>query len=163
MESFAWTCAIGGLVLGGLAALVPGFPGAAVALLGLAAFAGITGFEILGREALLLAGLIAAAGSIAQLAAPFLGARALGGTAGATTGAALGATLGILLPIPGFGLLGGVVGALSGGLLSASESFLARFRGAWGATTGCLVCVLADLTAVVALGALLALADFAAL
>ena len=35
---------MGGLLLGGLASFVPGFPGCAVALLGLVAFAGLTDF-----------------------------------------------------------------------------------------------------------------------
>ena len=160
METIAWSCAIGGLLLGGLGALVPGFPGSAVALLGLVAFAALTGFEIVTREALVLATLIAGAGAVGQLLAPMVGSRLLGGTAGAATGAALGAAIGAIFPIPGMGWLLALVGALVLGLITQSRTWVQKFRGAIGVFSGCLVSLAADLVAVFSIGAILAISDF---
>nr|MBA2321285.1 hypothetical protein [Deltaproteobacteria bacterium] len=66
-------------MLGGLAAAVPGFPGCAIALLGLVAFAGLTDFQVLGPSALGLACAVVVVGAGAQLAAPVTGNRALHG------------------------------------------------------------------------------------
>lgn len=159
MWTLAWVCATGGLILGGLASFVPGFPGAAVALLGLVAFAGLTGFEGLSPEALAVATLVALAGSFGQLMAPVLTSRAAGGAAGAATGAALGAIAGALLPVPGLALALSAVGAVVLGVLGAKESWLQALRGMVGAGGGCAVAVLADLVAVVGLAAILALSD----
>jgi len=162
MTGLAWVCALGGLALGGAAAFVPGFPGCAVALLGLVAFAGLTGFEILGQEALVVATLIALAGGVGQVVAPITASRAAGGTAGAATGAALGAVLGSFVPVPGFGILAAAVGAFAVGFLGTRQGVIRWLRGVVGAAGGCLVSVATDLVAVLALGAILAIADFVA-
>ena len=95
-ETLAWVCGIGGLVLGMLAALIPGFPGCAVALLGLVAFAGMHPGHSVTPEALLLGVVVTLAGALSQLAAPVVTSRAAGGAAGVATGAAVVGWLGAL-------------------------------------------------------------------
>ncbi len=161
METLAWTCAIGGLGLGGVAAWVPGFPGCAVALVGLVGFAGLTDFEVVGPPALVLAGGITIAGVFAQLMGPVVAGRAAGGSAGAATGAALGALLGVLVPVPGLAWVTAILGAAILGVTLSRAQVLAWLRGVAGTAGGCVVGVAADLVAVMALGAILAVADFA--
>ena len=156
----AWTCALGGLVLGGVASLVPGFPGCAVALLGVCAFAGMTEFRIVTREALVVAALLALGGAMAQLASPMIASRAAGGTAGAATGAALGAVVGAFLPFPGAPYFVSVLGAVILGLLTSREGVLRAIRGVVGAAGGCFVAVAVDFVAVLGIAAVLAIADF---
>lgn len=160
MEALAWTCAIGGLLLGGIASLVPGLPGCAVALLGLVAFAGITGFEVIDPPALLVASAIAVAGALGKLTGPVLAARAAGGSAGAATGAAIGAMIGALVPVPGVSWALAVLGAVTLGLLASRGAFVAWVRGVIGTTGGCLVGLAADAIAVLGIGAVLGFADF---
>ena len=162
MNELAWGCALAGLLLGGFGALIPGFPGSAVALLGLVSFAAITDFTILGPEALLLATLIAVAGVIAQLLSPVISARAAGGTAGVATGAAIGVLIGAFVPFPAAPLVFGWIGAILLGILGVREGVVSTLRGWVGVSSGCLVAVGADLVAVLALGAILAVADFSA-
>lgn len=159
-EALAWICGIGGIMLGGLAAMVPGFPGCAVAFLGLAAFAGLTDFSIVTREALLLAALFTLVGAVAQLAGPALGSRALAGTAGAATGAILGACIGLFIPVPGVGYGLAVLGALIGGATLSRERALAWLRGVVGTAGGCCVAAAIDALAVLSCAAILALADY---
>lgn len=161
IETIAWVSALGGLLLGAFAALVPGFPGSAVALLGLVAFAGLTDFRIVTQEALVLAVLIALAGALAQVAAPVIASRAAGGTAGVATGAALGAVLGSLVPLPGASWIAAVLGAVLLGVLGAREGVIRTVRGILGATGGCFVAVAVDFVSVLGVGAVLALAEFA--
>jgi len=156
----AWAAAVGGGVLGLIGALVPGFPGSAVALLGLVAFAGITGFEVVPPPALMLAALIVGAATLAQLAAPLFASRAVGGTAGAATGAALGAAVGTMVPLPGAGWLAALVGALLLGTVASREGVVRMLKGAFGTAGGCVVAVGADLLGVFAVAAVLGLADF---
>jgi len=159
-ETIAWLCASAGLVLGLGAVFVPGFPGSAVALLGLVAFAGLTGFEIVTREALVLATVIAAAGALGQVLGPALSSRALAGSAGAATGAAVGAALGTLVPIPGVAWGAALVGAiLLGGSLSW-KGVREWLRGVVGAAGGCCLSGVIDGVAVLGVGAVLGLADF---
>lgn len=146
--------------MGAFGALVPGFPGSAVALLGLVAYAGLTNFEVVTREALVLAAVFALGGVLGQLVAPVLGSRALGGSAGAATGAALGAVVGVFLPLPMASALLAVLGAIVVGVITSRRAFLAWIRGVVGASTGCLGAVAADLVAVFAIGAILGVADF---
>lgn len=160
MVSLAWTCAIGGLVLGGVAALVPGFPGCAVALLGLVAFASATDFTIVDPWALAVAAGITVAGALGQLAGPVAGARATGGTAGAATGAALGAIAGAVIPVPGAAWVGAVTGAATLGFLASRGSFVGWVKGVVGTAGGCAVGIVADLVAVLGIGGVLGLADF---
>ncbi len=162
MEVLAWLCAMGGLLLGGVSAFVPGFPGSAVALLGLVAFAGLTDFSIVNSEALILATLIALAGAVGQIAAPMVASRAAGGTAGVATGAALGAALGALIPLPGASWGGALIGATVLGIVGSREGFLKTLRGLVGTAGGCAVAVGADLVSVLGIGAVLAVADFLA-
>ncbi len=160
--TLAWTAATGGLLLGGFAALIPGFPGCAVALLGLVAFAGLTDFAILGVGGLRLAAVVTAIGAIGQLVGPVAGNRAAGGTAGTATGAALGAALGAAIPIPGASWTAAVIGAVLLGVVTARQGVMRTVRGAVGTTSGCLVGAGVDFAAVAANGAILAVADFAA-
>lgn len=160
MAALAWSCALAGLALGGIAAWVPGFPGCAVALLGLVAFAALTDFQILTDSALLLAALITAVGALGQLTSPVATSRALSGSAGAATGAALGAALGALVPVPGVSLLSALAGAALLGLLWSRGELRAWLRGVTGAAGGCVLSVAIDALAVLALGALLGFADF---
>lgn len=162
IESVAWTCAIGGIGLGGLAVLVPGFPGCAVALLGLVAFAGLTDFTIVTQEALVLAAGITLAGAVVQLVGPALASRAMAGTAGAATGAALGAALGTLVPVPGFAWGAAIVGALVLGIAGGWKGVTAWIRGVVGAAGGCCVSAAADGLAVLGCGAVLGVADYLA-
>ena len=148
--------------MGGVSAFVPGFPGSAVALLGLVAFAGLTDFTIVTSEALILATLIALAGALGQVAAPVVSSRAAGGTAGVATGAALGAALGALIPLPGMSWGGALLGATLFGILGSREGVLKTVRGLIGTAGGCAVAVLADLVSVLGIAAVLAVADFAA-
>ncbi|MFK7929633.1 MAG: DUF456 family protein [Myxococcota bacterium] len=159
-ESIGWICAIAGLGLGGFAVLIPGFPGCAVALLGLVAFAAITDFAIVTSDALLLAALLVAVGSASQILGPALGSRALAGSAGAATGAAIGAVLGTLVPVPGFALGCGVLGAILLGWTLSTRGVLAWIRGIVGAAGGCLVSAAIDGATVLSMGAILAIADF---
>lgn len=162
METLAWIVALCGLLLGAVAAFVPGFPGSAVALLGVVSFAALTEFAVVTREALVLATLIALGGALTQLAAPVVTSRAAGGTAGAATGAAIGAALGSLVPVPGIAWLGAVIGAMGLGLLASREGIVRTARGIVGAVGGCAVAVAADFVAVMGVGAVLAVAAFAA-
>ena len=160
METLAWTSAMGGLLLGGLASFVPGFPGCAVALLGLVAFAGLTDFEVVTGPALLVAAGITVAGAFGQVTGPVLAGRAAGGSAGVATGAALGAAFGALVPVPGAAWLGAVTGAVALGFVLSRGQWIAWVRGAVGTAGGCLVGWAADLVAVLAIGAVLGLAEF---
>lgn len=159
-EALAWTCAIGGIGLGGIAVLFPGFPGCAVALLGLVAFAGLTDFAVVTHEALVLAAGLVAVAAIVQLAGPALGSRALSGTAGAATGAALGAALGTLVPVPGFAWGLAIVGAVALGYATGWKGFARWVRGVIGAAGGCCLSAAADALGVLACGAVLGLADY---
>ena len=156
----AWSCALAGLLLGGVASLIPGFPGCAVALLGLVAFAGLTDFLVVGPEALALATLLTVAGTAGQIAAPVAAGRALGGSAGAATGAALGTILGAFVPLPGVGWILAILGAATLGLVASRRALWAWARGVLGTTGGCAVAMMADATAVLGVGAVLAIADF---
>lgn len=159
MTTVAWLSAIGGLGLGAMASIIPGFPGSAVALLGLVCFAALTEFVILTPEALVLAAIIAMVGSVGQVAGPALGSRALGGAAGVATGAAIGAALGSLVPIPGFLWVGGLLGAAILGIAATRHSFLAWLRGLIGAAGGCLISAMTDFLAVLLQAGILAIAD----
>ena len=87
METLAWTAALAGLGLGGVLAVVPGFPGCAVSLLGVVAFAALTDFSRLPPEGLVVAAWITLFGALCQLAAPEWTSRAVGVAAGVETGA----------------------------------------------------------------------------
>jgi uncharacterized protein YqgC (DUF456 family) len=160
MEVLAWTAALAGIGLGAVAAFVPGFPGCAVALLGLVAFAGLTDFEVVGPSALALAGLVTVVGAVGQVAAPVATGRAAGGTAGVATGAMLGAIAGALVPLPAAAWLGSVAGAALLGFWWSRGAFTAWLRGVVGTGGGCLYGVVLDLLAVLGVGAVLGLADF---
>ncbi len=160
--ALAWTCAAAGVLMGGLGALVPGFPGSAVALLGVVAFAGLTDFVVVTPAALVVAALIAGAGAVAQLTAPVVASRAAGGAAGVATGAALGAALGALLPLPGLAWISAVGGAAVIGTIASREGIVRWLRGVVGAAGGCAVAVASDLVAVFGVAAVLAVADFMA-
>ncbi len=162
MELLAWTCAGAGVVLGGFGALIPGFPGSAVALLGLVAYAGLTDMRSVGPAALVLAACIVVVGSFGQLAGPVAGGRAAGGTAGAATGAALGAAAGAFVPLPGAAWACAVLGSALVGFLGSRGELVGWVRGVIGTAGGCLVGVLADLVAVLGVAAVLGLADFVA-
>jgi hypothetical protein len=101
-------------------------------------------------------------GTLAQLAAPVTGNRALDGSAGTATGAALGAAIGALVPLPGASWAGAVLGAVALGIFTVRGGLRATVRGALGTAGGCLVGAGVDFTATAALGAILAVADFAA-
>jgi uncharacterized protein YqgC (DUF456 family) len=158
----AWSAALAGLVLGGLAAIVPGFPGCAIALLGLVAFAGLTDFAVVGPSSLGLALLVVLLASVAQLAAPITGNRALDGSAGTATGAALGAAFGALIPLPGASWACAVGGAAALGIATLRGGVRPALRGVAGTAGGCLVGTSIDFAATVAVGAILAVADFRA-
>lgn len=162
IETLAWTVALAAIGLGAVTALIPGFPGSVVALIGAIAFAALTEWRIVPPTALGVAALIALGGTVAQLAAPALLSRATGGTAGAATGAVLGAGIGALIPVPGMPYLTAVIGAALGGAVGGSERTLGRIRGAVGAASGCGLAVAADLCAVTGIASVLALCAFAA-
>ncbi|MEQ1565697.1 MAG: DUF456 family protein [Myxococcota bacterium] len=162
MEPLAWTVALVGIALGGVAGLVPGFPGCAVALLGLVGFASLTDFAVVPPSALVFAAGLTAVGSAAQLVGPVAASRALGGSAGAATGAAIGAALGAAVPLPGASWAGAVIGALSLGLVASRRELTRWVRGVVGATGGCLVGVAADELAVLGIAAVLGTCDFLA-
>jgi uncharacterized protein YqgC (DUF456 family) len=162
IEMFAWTVALVSIGLGAITALIPGFPGSVIALIGAVAFASLTGWRIVPPDALGVAALIALGGTIAQLAAPALLSRATGGTAGAATGAVVGAGLGALIPVPGMPYLTAVLGAAVGGAVGGSERTLGRIRGVIGAASGCGLAVAADLCAVTGIASVLAVCAFAA-
>jgi uncharacterized protein YqgC (DUF456 family) len=146
-----------------MASLIPGFPGSAVALLGLVCFGALTDFSILTEEALVLATVFAALGSLGQVAGPALSSRAFGGASGAATGAALGASIGSLVPIPGMLWVGGLLGAALFGITLTRHSVITWLRGVIGAAGGCVVSAGIDFVAVLAQAAILAIADFRAL
>lgn len=155
----AWTCAIAGIGLGGLVALVPGLPGGAVALLGLVAFAALGDFVVVPPSALLVAALLVVAGSVGQSLGPISAGRAFGGSAGAATGAALGAALGSAIPLPLAAWLFALLGALGLGLFSAHRSVVGWARGVMGTASGCAVAIAADALAVLGVAAVLAVCD----
>lgn len=160
-ETLAWTVALAGITLGGAAALIPGFPGSAVALLGLVAFAGMTDFAVVDERALVVGALICVASAVAQVASPAIAGRAAGGTAGAATGAAVGGALGALVPLPGASFGAGLVGAVLLGVVFSREGVIKTVRGMVGAASGCALAVAVDLLAVLAIAAILALSEFA--
>ncbi len=149
------------IVLGGIAAFVPGFPGSAVALIGLVAFAGLTDFAIVDEYALLVGALICLGSTVAQIASPAVASRAAGGTAGAASGAAIGAVLGSLIPFPGAAFGGGLLGAALLGLAFSREGVVNALRGIVGAAGGCALAIAVDLLAVLGMGAILAVSVFA--
>ena len=160
MEVLAWSAALGGIGLGAVSAFVPGFPGCAVALLGLVAFAALTQFTIVGPGALSCAALVTVIGALGQVAAPVASGRAAGGTAGVASGATLGAVVGAFVPLPGAAWLGAVAGAAVFGFLWSRGAFTRWVRGVVGVGGGCLYGVALDLVAVLGVGAVLGLADF---
>jgi uncharacterized protein YqgC (DUF456 family) len=160
MWALGWTAAIGGLVLGGVATVVPGFPGCAVALLGLVAFAGLTDFQVVDGPALIVASGITVAGALGQLMGPVAASRAVGGSAGAATGASVGAALGALVPMPGASWAMAVCGAATLGFLASRGAFVGWVRGVAGTAGGCVVGFAADAIAVLGIAAVLGFADF---
>lgn len=162
MEFAAWSCALAGMVLGGMLAPVPGFPGCAVAYLGLVAFAGLTDFHPLPVEGLWIGLAVVIVASLAQLMAPAVTSRATGGAAGAATGAAIGAALGVVVPMPGAAWVGSLLGALMGGVALSRKGLVDWLRGVFGAAGGCVTGAVIDGLAILGLGALLGIADFAA-
>ena len=160
METLAWACGLGGVVLGGAAVFVPGFPGAAVAFLGVVAFSALTDFAIVPREGVVLAGGLALVAAVAQLLGPALASRALAGTAGAATGALVGAALGLLVPVAGVGYGLAVLGAMIGGAVASREGVVAWLRGVSGAAGGCCLAAAVDALAVLGCAAILAIGDF---
>ncbi len=162
METLAWGCALSGFALGAVLSVVPGFPGCAVSLLGLVAYAGLTDFAVLPREALPVAAGLTLLGAASQVAAPAMTSRALGGAAGGATGAALGGALGVLVPLPGLGWLLALLGALGGGLIGTRSGWKAWLRGTLGAAGGCLTGAVLDLLVTLALAAVLGWSDFRA-
>lgn len=155
----AWACALGGIGLGALVALVPGLPGGAVALLGLVAFAAMSDFVVVPESALVVAALVALAGWAGQILAPVSASRAVGGSAGAATGAAVGAALGSVVPLPFVAWGGAVIGALTLGLIGSRRKLLGWLRGVMGTTSGCGLSIAADLLAVLGVAAVLAVCD----
>jgi uncharacterized protein YqgC (DUF456 family) len=160
MDALAWVAAIGGILLGGVATVVPGFPGCAVALLGLVAFAGLTDFAVVDGPALLVAAGITVVGAVGQLTGPVVASRAAGGSAGAATGAAVGAAVGALVPMPGVSWALAVVGAATLGLVASRGAFVGWVRGLVGTAGGCAVGFAADALAVFGIAAVLGFADF---
>jgi uncharacterized protein YqgC (DUF456 family) len=150
-----------GLVLGLLGALVPGFPGAAVALSGVAAYAALTGFEVVTEDALLLAALLALAGGFAQGLAPVWGLRLLSRASGAATGAAAGAALGLLSPLPLGAIVLGTLGSLVG-IVVGRGGFASRVAALGGVVGAVTVAVVVDLLAVLGIGAVLGVSQFLA-
>ncbi|MBN2800152.1 MAG: DUF456 family protein [Deltaproteobacteria bacterium] len=153
----AWGVAAAGLILGGAAAFVPGFPGAMVALIGLTAFAALTDFDLLTPQALVVAAGVSLLGQLGQVAAPIWGSRALRGSAAAASGAALGVGLGAMAPVPGLSLALGALFAVIAAVVWRPWNLGENLRGALGAAGGCLVAVAVDGVAVVAQGGILAL------
>ena len=158
MLTLAWMCAIVGLGLGLALVPVPGLPGSAVALLGLVAFAALTEFEPVGKEALVIAAALAMTGAAGQLLGAPMAGRGLGGGGGAATGAALGAALGVFLPVPGAIMAVAICGAVAGAVLGGGP-LTERVRGVSGAAAGCVVAAAWDLLGVLGVGAVLAVAD----
>lgn len=162
IDTLAWAVALAAIALGGFASFIPGFPGCAVAWIGLVAYAGLTDFSTLPPSALVVGGLLVAGAALVQVASPAIMSRALGGTAGAATGAALGASLGALVPIPLASVFGGFIGAALLGIAFSREGVVAALRGIFGAATGCGLSIAVDFVAVVGIGAILALTEFVA-
>jgi uncharacterized protein YqgC (DUF456 family) len=160
METLAWTCAMCGFLLGGVLALVPGFPGCAVSLLGVIAFGALTDFRTLPPQAMALAALFTLLGAVSQLAAPAWSSRAMGGAAGVATGAIVGAALGVMIPMPGAAWVISVLCGAAFGLVAGREGATKWIRGVLGAAGGCVTGAALDLLATLALAALLAFADF---
>jgi hypothetical protein len=156
-----WTIASLGLTFGVLGACIPGFPGAIVALLGVAAFAALTGFSIVTADALRLAALLALAGGVAQRLAPIWGSRASADASGAATGAAAGATLGLISPLPLGAIVFGTIGSALGAPFGPAR-LVARVAALGGLVATALIAVLVDLLAVLGIGAVLAVAVYRA-
>ncbi len=161
-QTLGYLVASAAFVLGGIAAFVPGFPGSAVALIGLVAFAGLTDFAIVNEYALLVGALICLGSTVAQIASPAVASRAAGGTAGAASGAAIGAVVGAFIPLPGASFGGGVLGAVLLGVLFSREGVVNALRGIGGAIGGCALAIAVDLLAVLGMAAILAVSVFAA-
>lgn len=158
----AWASALLGLGLGMGLALIPGVPGATVALLGLVAFAGLTGFDVVGEPQLLLAATVAVIAAVVQGLSPVFTSRAWGGSAGAATGAVVGAVVGSVVPLPGLGWLLSVAGALVLGVWGARHEPVAYGKGVSGAAVGCVSGAAVDAVGVLAIGGILAVSVFAA-
>lgn len=162
MEIAAWSCALGGMVLGGLLAPVPGFPGCAVAYLGVVAYAGLTDFRTLPVPALWIGLALVVVATLAQLVAPAVTSRATGGAAGAATGAALGATVGLIAPVPVVAWVASLLGALVGGFALSRRGFVDLLRGLVGTAGGCVTGAVVDGVAILGLASLVAIGDLAA-
>ena len=158
---WAWTCAVAGLLLGSLAVPIPGFPGCAVGLLGIVAYAALTDFAVVSPPALMVGVLFVVAGTVGQLVAPVGAGRALGGSAGAASGAAIGAATGSLIPLPGAAWAVAVAGALTLGLIASRRELWGWVRGVLGTASGCLLAVAADGLALLGVASVLAVSDFA--
>lgn len=149
-------------MLGGLLAPVPGFPGCAVAYLGVVAYAGLTDFRTLPIPALWIGLALVVVATLAQLVAPAVTSRATGGAAGAATGAALGATVGLIAPVPAVAWVASLAGALVGGFALSRRGIVDLVRGMVGTAGGCVTGAVIDGVAILALASLVAIGDLAA-
>jgi len=159
--TFGWILAIGGLGLGFGLALVPGMPGAVIALLGVASLAALSDWTVVTPEALLLATVLAAISGVVQAMAPAWGIRSVSTATGAATGAVVFGALGLLAPIPLVPMLLAAIGAVLGGIVGGG-SFLSRLWVPLGVVPALGIAVLADVVAVCAIGGVLGLGSFLA-
>jgi uncharacterized protein len=108
-----WIAATLLVALGVAGVVVPGLPGIPLVFAGLVLGAWIDDFAYVGRNTLLVIGLLALCGAVVEIAASALGAKRVGAHRRAVVGAALGALVGLFFALPGI-VLGPFVGAVIG-------------------------------------------------
>lgn len=141
-----------GLVAGVLLAFVPGVSGAMVAFAALCVAACLQGGVPV--DALVVAGLCAGAGGLAQAAGAVWATRWVSSSPGAATGAALGAAMLTAAPAPIVPMMGGALGALVGAWTTRS-TLRAKLAASIAVVPVMLGAMVADLLATLGVGAVL--------
>ncbi len=122
------------VALGVAGVVLPGLPGIPLVLAGLVLGAWIDDFDYVGRNTLLVIGVLALLATSVEFAASALGAKRAGAHRRAVVGAALGALVGLFFALPGIVIgpfAGAVIGELSvrGGLARAGRIGVATWLG----------------------------------
>lgn len=140
--------------------LIPfGLPGTWLQVLGLAGFAALTDFAVVGAVPIAAVLALAAAGEVVEFVLGGRYARKYGGSTRAAWGAILGGLVGAFVGVPVF-LVGSVIGAFAGAFAGAallemtrSPDARAALRVGWGAFLGRLVATAAKSAIGVAIAA----------
>lgn len=148
------------LILGGIAGtILPILPGLPMVFGGLLLIAWIDDFAHVGRNSLIILGILLVLGSILDFVATSLGAKRAGASSRAAWGATIGSLVGIFFGLPGL-LIGPFVGAVIGEL-SDRRTLEQATRAGIGSWLGLLVATAAKIAIAFAMIGIFVLAWFA--